>query len=356
MSNMENGRRRASDNADNTDNTTVSKRIRRCFRVAKLVLKNLLHGPLFHDLAGRLAVLLHVALQTLCFAVIAVCLAVDAKWWRQTALADSYQSCRAPDTNVETLQLCKVFVDDLESMLKVLATAVAAVCVKFCTATGSICCSRDIANSTRLDQGDWFDPSRQDQVAKAVGRFRRFRRSETHQLATPARRSLSKPCQWRAAVISCAIWASCLACDAITLLGVGYYVLLFQTQIGEYADELFPDAQARRSWGSVIANVTALSAMIALDACMLAVAVLKIKAIDKIPDKIPDKSKQLDTKGLENAQGESTDSSENEMEEDQREVQEADEEVNTIDDASNVNSVSNIELEDMSRETDRLLA
>ena len=89
---MENGRRRASDNADNTGNTTVSKRIRRCFRVAKLVLKNLLHGPLFHDLAGRLAVLLHVALQTLCFVVIAVCLAVDAKWWRQTALADSYQS------------------------------------------------------------------------------------------------------------------------------------------------------------------------------------------------------------------------------------------------------------------------
>lgn len=330
--------------------SNMSKRIRRCFRVAKLVLKNLLHGPLFHDLAGRLAVLLHVALQTLCFVVIAVCLAVDAKWWRQTALADSYQSCRAPDTNVETLQLCKVFVDDLESLLKVMATAVAAVCVKFCTATGSICCSRDIANSTRLDQGDWFDPRRQDQVAKAVGRFRR---SKTHQLATPARRSLSKPCQWRAAVISCAIWASCLACDAITLLCVGYYVLLFHTQIGEYTDELFPDAQARRSWGSVIANVTALSAMIALDACMLAVAVLKIKAIDKIPDKIPDKSKQLDTASLQNALDESTDSSEYEMEEDGREAQEADEEVNTIDDASNASS---IELEDMSRETDRLLA
>lgn len=233
-------------------------------------------GPLYRDLMGRLAALLHIVLQLACFIIIVYRITTDAMWWRSNALSDSYKVCRADSVNTETTQLCEQFHADLQSLLNAFATAVAAETLKMCTAVGALVCSRSIASSTRLDHGSWFTDKH---LRRMVGRFRDNK---------AGRLSFSKPCQWRAAVLACSVWGLCLICDLIVSGVIGWYALAFKSQISEYSEELFPEASDEYSWGSVILTVTTLGVAILLDSLMLAAAVVLVHGLSKISNEWTD--------------------------------------------------------------------
>ena len=147
-------------------NKSIPKQILRWgLRIAKLVAG----GPLFNDLMGRLTVLLHILVQLVVFGVVVGSISRDSRWWRSTALADSQQSCQADTTQLETLQLCSAFDEDLRGLMRMFATAVATMCFKLCTCSGALCCSPKLATSTRLDNGNWFSTNR---VRRRVARHR----------------------------------------------------------------------------------------------------------------------------------------------------------------------------------------
>ena len=265
-----------------------------CLDAIKSVIKTLLHGPLFNDLTGRLSVFLHLILETVCFVIIIVCLANDAKWWRETALAESYKVCRAYDSNIETLELCKAFVSDLEFFLKVLATAVACICFKFFTVVGSICSSNTIAKSVRLDQGNWLDTNK---VVNNVNQFRQNKQflnektvNDMNQYTYLAKNftpnSSSKPCQWKAAVTSCVIWGVSLTCDTITLLVVLYHLILFRIQVTEYSNELFPDVENEYPLAFAVINLIAIGCVLIIDVLLFSAAIFKIQKLNEMPDNV----------------------------------------------------------------------
>lgn len=240
--------------------------------LAAKVLKIAVQSPMFKDLMGRLTVLLHVLLQFICFIIIVNQLASDAAWWRSTALADSYKVCRAQDPSAETLQLCSAFRTELQALLDVFAVGCSAECLKLCTAAGAMCCSRQLATSTRLDRGSWFDNKR---LRQSVGRYRHSKAS---------RLSYSKPCQWRAAALACGVWGLCLLCDLTVCLAVGWYGIMFKSQVSEYSEELFPEAMDEQSWGSIVLTVVILVIVLGLDTLMMASAAIKLKGLSDIKD------------------------------------------------------------------------
>lgn len=257
--------------------------LRKLKRQAVAALKVLVKGPLFRDLIGRLTVLLHVLLQLTAFVISIYTLSKNAKWWRSTALADSRGPCRAETITPETVQLCNAFADDLQGLLSGFATAVAGLTLKFCTSAGALCCSEKMATSTRLDKGGWFKPKKS---RRAVGRYR-------HSKIT--RLELSKPCQWRAAVLACSVWGLCLLCDLLAALAVAWHSFFFNSQITEYADELFPEARDEHSWKDVFLTIGAQGVVLLIDTLMLAAAAFKLRNLDDISDKWKDKVSDEDS-------------------------------------------------------------
>ena len=156
----------------------------RMLHYAMMFVQLFVKGPLYRDLIGRLAALLHIVVQLVCYVIIVYRITTDAMWWRSNALSDSYKVCRADSVNTETTQLCEQFHADLQSLLNAFATAVAAETLKVCTAAGALVCSRSVASSTRLDHGSWFT----DKHPQDGGQVQRQQSRPT---------GFSKPCQWR---------------------------------------------------------------------------------------------------------------------------------------------------------------
>lgn len=234
--------------------------------------KSITNSPFFREVAGRLAVLLHASVHLVCFVVVVVRISLDAQWWRDKALQESYAVCRSEDTNFDTMKLCDTFRSDLQQMLDAMAVAVAVLTFGLCTGLGSLACSQTLANSTRLDHENWF--SKRDTRVK-VGRFRN---------SGIARLSFSKACQWRITVLFVFVWSITLLTYTVAYAVITYYVLVFKESISEYSQELFPELQDEYSWGSVVLSVVSLAVVFLIDGVMLASAIYKLYVLHGIKD------------------------------------------------------------------------